>query len=58
MKADASGALAQAEEAKLSLEKRVAEWGKLNLKWLKGKKKKKHEKRDTVPDAALVEKSG
>ena len=50
VKADASAALAQAEEAEVSLEKRVTEWGNLNLKWLKGKKKKKKEKRNTVPD--------
>ena len=51
VKTDAIEALAQAEEAELSLEKRVSEWGTLNLKWLKGKKKNKPEKRDIVPDA-------
>ena len=32
---------------------RVAEWSTLNLRWLKGKKKKKPEKRATVPDAGV-----
>ena len=50
VKADASAALAQAEKAEESLEKRVTEWGNLNLRWLKGKKKKKKEKSDTVAE--------
>ena len=50
VKADASAALAQAEKAEESLEKRVTEWGNLNLKWLKGKKRKKKEKSNTVAE--------
>ena len=50
VKADASAALAEAEKAEESLEKRVTEWGNLNLKWLKGKKRKKKEKSNTVSE--------
>ena len=35
VKADATAALAEAEKAEESLEKKVTEWGNLNLKWLR-----------------------
>ena len=50
VKADAIAALAQAEEAEESLEKRVTDWGSKNLRWLKGRKKKKKDMGDTVAE--------
>ena len=51
VRGEAIEALAKAEEAERLVEKKVTEWGKENLKWIRGKKKKKPEKSNTTPDA-------
>ena len=41
VRGDAIDALAKAEEAERLVEKKVTEWETANLKWIRGKKKKK-----------------
>ena len=49
IRGEAIEALAKAEEAERLIEKRVTEWGKENLKWICGKKKKKQEQSTKTP---------
>ena len=56
VKADATAALVEAEKAEDSLEQKVTEWSNLNLKWLKGKKRKKMGKSNSVSETG--EKAG
>merc|ERR1712237_269541 len=50
-KADATAALREADKQEESLEMRVTEWSTENLKYLKGRKRKKSEKRESVSEA-------
>ena len=49
-KADATAALVEAEKAEESLERKVTEWSNANLNWLKGRKRKKSEKSNSVSE--------
>ena len=50
IKADATAALVEAEKSEESLEKKVADWTNANIKWLKGRKRKKSVKSNSVPE--------
>ena len=49
-KADATAALVEAEKAEESLEKKVTEWSNANINWLKGRKRKKSVKSNSVSE--------
>ena len=52
-KADATAALVEAENAEESLEKKVTEWSTANLNWLKGRKRKKSGKSNSVSESGV-----
>ena len=50
VKADATAALVEAEKSEDSLEQKVTEWSNVNIKWLKGRKRKKSVKSNSVSE--------